>query len=117
MPNLRVLQLGKYYPPHKGGMETYLQTLCDAMRDSVDVQVIVANVGRRNVESHNPVPVSRVGTLFNLASAPICPGMLRRIREASADLVHIHIPNPSAVLAYLASGHKGPLVVTYQSDT
>ena len=117
MHNLRVLQLGKYYPPHKGGMETHLQTLCDALRDSVDVRVIVANQGRRNVESFNPVPVSRVGTLFNVSSAPICPGMLREIRAAKADLVHIHVPNPSAVLAYLASGHKGPLVVTYQSDT
>src|ERR1700730_5865388 len=117
MHNLRVLQLGKYYPPHKGGMETYLETLCHELRESVDVHVIVANIGRSSVESYNPVPVSRVGTLFNISSAPICPGMLRKIREVKGDLEHIHVPNPSAVVAYLASGHKGPLVVSYHSDT
>jgi rhamnosyl/mannosyltransferase len=42
--------------------------------------------------------------------------MVRRIREAKADLVHIHWPNPTALLAYLASGQRGRLVFTYHSD-
>jgi rhamnosyl/mannosyltransferase len=31
-------------------------------------------------------------------------------------VVHLHHPNPSAFLSYLASGHRGGLVVTYHSD-
>jgi rhamnosyl/mannosyltransferase len=42
--------------------------------------------------------------------------MARRIREAKADIVHIHLPNPTAILSYLASGHRGRLVFTYHSD-
>jgi glycosyltransferase involved in cell wall biosynthesis len=42
--------------------------------------------------------------------------MVRLIRESTADIVHLHLPNPAAVLAYLASGHRGKLVVTYHSD-
>jgi glycosyltransferase involved in cell wall biosynthesis len=118
MRKLRVLHLGKYYPPHTGGIETHLQALCEELKDCVDVRVIVANDSRTSAESQvNGVPVYRAGTLFNLSSAPICPGMIGKIRETKADLVHIHLPNPGATLAYLASGHNGPLVVSYHSDT
>lgn len=41
----------------------------------------------------------------------------RRNTEEPADIVHLHLPNPSAVMAYLASGHRGVLICTYHSDT
>ena len=114
---LRVLQIGKYYPPHMGGMETHLRFLCRELQRCVGVEAIVANDSWRSQEGLvDGVKVTRVGTLFDLASAPVCPGMVRRIRETRADLVHLHLPNPAVVLAYLASRHKGRLVVTYHSD-
>ncbi|MDQ6699258.1 MAG: glycosyltransferase [Acidobacteriota bacterium] len=114
---LRVLHIGKYYAPHKGGMETYLQSLCGEMQDLVDIEVIVANeTSRARTDMVERIKVSRMGTLFNFASAPVCPGMVRQIRRSEADLVHIHLPNPTAILAFLASGHAGRLVVGYHSD-
>lgn len=113
-----VLHLGKFYPPHMGGIETHLATLCGELRKSIGVQVIVANDGGElREEVLQGVPVSRVPTPFTLASTPLCPGMIGAIRRSRADLVHIHLPNPMAVMAYLASGHPGRLVVTYHSDT
>src|SRR5262249_40027005 len=98
-------------------METHLQVLCEELKRSVNVEVIVANDHRRTTEELiGGVKVTRAGTVFNLAAAPICPEMVRRIRDAKADLVHIHIPNPAAILMYLASGHRGRLVFTYHSD-
>lgn len=114
---LRVLQVGKFYPPHRGGMESHLQALCGQLRVEVDVEVLVAAEGRRTVEEvSDSVKVTRVGTLFDFAAAPVCPGLVRRIRESRADIVHLHWPHPTALLAYLASGHAGRLVVTYHSD-
>lgn len=114
---LRVLQVGKFYPPHRGGMESHLQALCGQLRAEVNVEVLVSSDDRRTVEERlDSLKVTRVGTLFDFAAAPVCPGLARRIRESRADIVHLHWPHPTALLAYLASGHAGRLVLTYHSD-
>src|SRR6266478_702225 len=109
---IKVLHVGKFYPPHMGGIETHLQLLCGALRKWTDLQVIVASDDHRMTEEVlDGVCVSRVPTLFNLSSAPICPGMIAKIRASDADIIHLHLPNPTAVLAYLLSRHRGRLVV------
>lgn len=117
LAGLSVLQIGKFYPPYKGGMETHLQTLCNGLRSHLDLRVVVANTERRRVdEVIDGVRVTRLGTLVNLGSAPFTPGLAKLIRAADADIVHLHLPHPTAILSYLASGHHGRLVVTYHSD-
>ena len=114
---MRVLQVGKFYPPYKGGMETHLETLCKGLRSSVDLRVVVANSGRSSADDViDGVPITRLGTLLNLGAAPWTPGLGRVIRDAKADIVHLHLPHPTAILSYLASGYRGRLVVTYHSD-
>jgi rhamnosyl/mannosyltransferase len=100
-----------------GGMETHLQALCGALRKSVNVRAIVASDSRTHREEVvDGVPVTRVARLFSLNSTPICPQMTRRIRATEADVVHIHLPNPTALISYLRSSHKGRLVLTWHSD-
>ena len=114
---LRVLHVGKFYPPHMGGMETHLQTLCRELRKSLDLRVIVANDhNAKSEESLDGVLVTRLPTRLMLASTPLCPSMVAQLRNSQSDIVHLHFPNPMAVLAYMASGHKGRLLVTYHSD-
>jgi rhamnosyl/mannosyltransferase len=114
----RVLHVGKFYPPHMGGIETHLEALCGGLKTSFDLRVLVSSDdANASEEVLDDVAVSRVPTRLTLASTPLCPSMPARIRNSAADLVHIHLPNPMAVLAYLASGHRGPLVITYHSDT
>jgi rhamnosyl/mannosyltransferase len=116
---LRVLQVGKYYPPHRGGIESHLEALCGELKRSIDLEILVAASDRLGTteELLDDIKLTRAGKLFNLRSAPFCPGMVRKIRASKADLVHIHLPNPGAILAYLASGHhRGRLVFTYHSD-
>ncbi len=118
LAGLKVLHVGKFYPPHMGGIETHLQALCGELAKSLDMRVVVASDDHRAAdEVLGQVAVSRVPTRFTLASTPLCPAMVAHIRRSQADIVHIHLPNPMAVLAYLASGHAGRLVVTYHSDT
>lgn len=114
---LRVLHVGKFYPPHPGGMESHLELLCRGLLRDVDVRVLVSGEERRTVhEVRHGVPVTRIGTLAEVAGASLNPGMARAIRHAQADVVHLHHPNPTAALSYFASRHRGRLVVTYHSD-
>lgn len=114
---MRVLQVGKFYPPYRGGMETHLEDLCQELAKSVDIRVVVASGRRRSViERIRDVEVERVATLGTVAGTPLCPAMPRRIRAGQADLFHVHLPNPMAVAAVLASRRPVPLVATYQSD-
>lgn len=115
---MRVLHVGKFYPPHHGGMESHLELLSrELLKRGVDVRVIVSSDDRRTVhETVDGVPVTRIGTLVNVASASLNPGLGREILGTPADVVHFHHPNPTAVLSYLASRHPGRLVVTYHSD-
>jgi rhamnosyl/mannosyltransferase len=114
----KVLHVGKFYPPHMGGIETHLEALCGELTKLFDLRVVVSSDNSSaSQEMLDQVPVSRVPTRLTFASTPLCPGMPAEIRNAEADLVHIHLPNPMAVLAYLASGHRGRLIVTYHSDT
>ena len=114
---IRILQIGKFYPPHPGGMETHLEQLSTGLRQFADVRVLVSNADRRSItERRDGVLVHRAGTVAQFANTPISPDMVAAIRHSPAEIVHIHWPNPTAVLAYLASGHKGRLVLTYHSD-
>lgn len=116
---MKVLHVGKFYPPHPGGMERHLEDLARGLRarGDVEVEVLVSADGRRTVsETVDGVRVTRAGTVATVASTSFSPGLVRAIRRAEADVVHLHHPNPAGSLAWLASRHRGPLVVTYHSD-
>lgn len=115
---LNVLQIGKYYPPHMGGIETHLKVLCGELRKTVKLRVLVASENAERVDQVlDGVSISRLATKLTLASTPLCPSLIGAIRRSDAGIVHIHCPHPAAILAYLASNHKGRLIVTYHSDT
>ncbi|MFN7921993.1 MAG: glycosyltransferase [Bryobacteraceae bacterium] len=112
-----MLHVGKYYPPHRGGIESHLKDLVTAIRPDVDVEVVVAAEGRQTVKQViEGVPVTRLGVLCHLAGAPVCPEMVSYIAKSPAEIIHMHLPNPMAVLSYLASGRRGDLVISYHSD-
>jgi glycosyltransferase involved in cell wall biosynthesis len=114
---VKILHIGKFYPPHPGGIETYLGALCSGLARADEVNVIVANDrAQSTTESIDGVCVRRLAPIATIAATPICLRMIREIRAAPAAIAHLHVPNPFACVAFLASHHPAPLIVSWHSD-
>lgn len=116
---LRILQLGKQYFPHTGGIETTMQQIAEGIQGEVESYVLAAQEkgeGRREVV--NGVPVYYAKSLGVIASLPISWDLVRNLcRHASEyDVIHLHMPFPLGDLACLLSGFKGKLVLYWHSD-
>lgn len=117
MSRLRVLHVGKYYPPVPGGMERVLQLLCEAERRRVDVRVLVANLHRTTVrEECRGVPVTRVAALARVGSVALTPALAVELARTPADVTVVHEPNPVALVADMVTRRRGPLVVYFHSE-
>lgn len=117
MTRIRVLHVGKFYPPAPGGMERVVQLLCEGEQATTDSQVLVANTSRGTVrETWRGVGVTRVSSIAAIGSVGVCPGFPLALRRARRDVTVIHEPNPLALVSDWISGQQGPLVVWFHSE-
>ena len=115
---MRVVHVFKdFYPPTTGGVEQHMQVLCSGLARQMDLGVLVPSRSRRRVEERiNGVRVIRVPEFGRYLSVPFCPSMPSELKRLAPDLVHLHFPNPTGDVAYLLSGCRAPVVVTYHAD-
>jgi len=115
--NLKLLILGKYYAPVRGGIETHTRDLALAVGPHHEVRVLVHNEGPDTVmERVDGVELVRVGTVARPLKQPISPDVFRHIRDFAPDIIHVHAPNIWATLAALVAGGKARIVVTHHAD-
>ncbi len=117
MNRMRVLQIGKYYPPYIGGAENHLLTLVNELKRDVDVKVLVANTRfKTSIEESDGIKVCRLACLGRLFSLPLTLSLPLWLKKQKADILHFHLPNPLSVFSYLLSRPKGKVIVSYHSD-
>lgn len=122
---MRILHIGKYYPPFAGGIEAFTADLCRAQARRGHLVMALVH----GVPGDSPIPaqrdsgvrVVRVNTPFSLAFAPISPGwrraMQRCIERFRPTVLHFHLPNPSALWAMTCPLAKRlPWVTHWHSD-
>jgi glycosyltransferase involved in cell wall biosynthesis len=114
---VRVLHLGKFYPPARGGMETILELICDRTSAEVDNTVLVANdTFATSRERHGSVEVIRLPAVAKIGAVAVLPTLPFQLRKTRADLIVIHEPNPMALLAYFLARPAGRLIVWFHSE-
>jgi glycosyltransferase involved in cell wall biosynthesis len=115
---VRILELGKFYAPERGGIETLLKSWCERFVASGDeVECVVANRGPRTIrERIDGVAVTRLASFGSAASTSLCPSYPFAIRSRRCDIAHTHFPNPLADLAAILAPRRTKVVVSWHSD-
>jgi glycosyltransferase involved in cell wall biosynthesis len=114
---LRVLHVGKFYPPSRGGMESVVQALCEAERGSVESQALVANEIPQTVrEIVQGVPVTRVAALAKVGAVAVCPTFPWWLRKLTSDVIVVHEPNPLAIVAHALVRPSSRLLVWIHAE-
>lgn len=115
---LRVLHVGKFFPPHRGGMEVFLADLIKEQRgQGLDAHALVHG----DPLPDDPPWVHRVPVQCSLVYAPIALGFRRALGRALSriqpDVLHLHMPNNSVFWALtLPQARDVPWVVHWHSD-
>ena len=119
---MKILHFGKYYPPYFGGVEKVNFDLVEKLNKEYDCQVdelcFCHSPGYE--ESFYPVgyKLYRVPIFGVKFSTPLPRGLVRTLWKVRKDydIVHVHVPNPVAVIATFLLPSKTKIVVHWHSD-
>lgn len=115
---LTVLHIGKYFPPHPGGMEVFLADLIEAQGEQgVNAHALVHGTPHPD----DPEWLTRVPVQATLIYAPIAKGFRRALAQVidkiKPDVLHLHMPNNSVFWALtLSEARHIPWVVHWHAD-
>jgi rhamnosyl/mannosyltransferase len=122
---MKILQVGKYYFPEHGGIETVLQNLSEGLASrGHQVTVLcsssspIAKQSQNLPTLHNEVEIVRAPSYGLFFSQPLSFGLPHLLSKLASqyDIVHVHTPNPFAEMSTMVLPRKKPLVVSHHSD-
>ncbi len=120
-PLRAIVHLGKYYPPDSGGIEEVTEIMAGGGARAgyeVAVECFTSRVATNTVR--NGVATRCHRARLTVASQPLSWSYLLAAVSAlaTADVVHLHVPNVlAAMAAALAPRKRGVLIVHWHSDT
>jgi rhamnosyl/mannosyltransferase len=121
---MRILHIGKFFPPVTGGIESFLGDLLPALETGgVTTAAVVHDdvCQKQNPVCHPKTTLFRVPCYGTLLYAPISPAFIFVMRKAiqsfQPDILHFHVPNTSAFWALpLSIAGALPWVVHWHAD-
>lgn len=118
---MRILHLGKYFPPVAGGMERFLGDLVQAQQAAGDEVRVLVHADGAHAPADDPAWLMRCPVWIRLLFTPVSPAfprwLSRAIRQGDPQVLHLHMPNASVFWALLLpSARRLPWVVHWHSD-
>lgn len=121
---MRILELGKFYPPERGGIETLLRQFSEGfVEQGAEVDCVVGrgptfegSVLDSGSSVQRGVRVHRVRTYGEFFRTSLAPEYLWASRRWPAEVIHAHFPNPLSDLACLLAPRSTPIVLSWHSD-
>ncbi|MET0383355.1 MAG: glycosyltransferase, partial [Burkholderiaceae bacterium] len=118
---MKVLQVGKFYPPVRGGIETVMWELAEGLnRVGLRSDVLCANQSpvsssERFAGGYDVMRAASLGMLLSTSVAPALVSQLASLKRRY-DVLHVHMPDPMAALAVAITRPSMPMVVHWHSD-
>ena len=114
----KVLQLGKFYPPDIGGIESVMQDICDGINARGLVCDVLCSNSSYNFSYEileSRARIYRTKSFGKLASTSITPQMIFTLQKLikAYDIIHLHLPDPMANLALFLSDIQGKLIILH----
>lgn len=127
---IKVLHIGKYYPPFMGGIENFMQlllkqqALADETQNNCIVKALVHNhqlsssLQKETIDNIEIIRVPSYGRILFAPVSPLFPYYLQQtIKSFQPDILHIHMPNTSVFWLLFSSLAKNiPWVIHWHSD-
>jgi len=119
-PMLRICLVNTFFPPWRGGAETYTYNLSRQLAGfGHEVKVLCASnplkPGRAVVDR---VEVHRLRSQLQLYGVPITSGLPREVTRQRVDIFHANFPNPynTSIVSFMSARKNIPALVTWHND-
>ena len=116
----KILQLGRYFPPDDGGIETVMYEIAEGLNSNgVSCDVLCSNNKNKTqisrFSNYKVIRAASFGQILSTSIAPMLIYLLWRINK-KYDIVHLHHPDPLAAIAVLICCPKKNIVLHWHSD-
>ena len=116
---MKILHIGKYYPPYFGGIEKVNFDLVEGLNEAgVETDVICFNNKYKTVVEKGDYSIFRMSRIIEIFSVPFSLSYYIKLLFIvnNYDIVHLHLPNPSAAISLLLTNFKGKIILHWHSD-
>lgn len=117
---MNVLHLSKFSAPsYLGGMELFIHDLVEQSSKHCGCDILCSNTtNETEMEDRGRYKVIKAACMGTLASTPVSPALVYWLRRLSPnyDIIHLHLPNPTANLAFFLVKPRAKLVLHWHSD-